>query len=136
MAQRYCQFLRPPKKGLDAYPSFLFHQPSYFLCFLCFLCDKSNPCALRNFCYFLYFFDLKVRSVALQSAGPNISPQTSDIFLLTSNIAFYATGTGQWHHSFCISPRPTPVNLSSCLYDAPLSFNSFNTILFDLSSST
>ena len=47
-----------------------------------------------------------------------------------------ATGTGQWHHSFCISPRPTPVNLSSCLYDAPLSFNSFNTILFDLSSST
>lgn len=51
-------------------------------------------------------------------------------------VTSHATGTGQWHHSFCISPRPTPVNLSSCLYDAPLSFNSFNTILFDLSSST
>ena len=42
---------------------------------------------------------------------------------------------GQWHHSFCIRPRPTPVNRSSCLCDAPLTFNSFNTVLLDSSSS-
>ena len=46
-----------------------------------------------------------------------------------------ATGTGQWHHSFCITPLPTPVSPSSCLYDAPLVFNSFSTVLFDSSSS-
>ena len=46
-----------------------------------------------------------------------------------------ATGTGHCHHSFCISPRPTPVSRSSCLWEAPLAFNSFSTLLFDSSSS-
>ena len=36
---------------------------------------------------------------------------------------------------FLYQPAPTPVNLSSCLCDAPLAFNSFSTILFDSSSS-
>ena len=85
-----------------------------------------SPARIANFCLTLTATLLPSRSFI--TSKPYSFPVSFSCIMIYSSpteavarivLFTVATWIGQWHHSFCIRPRPTPVNRSSCLCDAP-----------------
>ena len=103
MAQRYCLFLRPPKKGLDAYSAG--HKEPVLSLFESVAMQSADlrhqPSAISHL----------ISAISFLSAGPKISPHPSAILL--SAISFLSAGQNiKAIYDFCEISIPYFPNIS------------------------